>query len=46
MFLLFEICHLLQKKEKKKKQVMALMGSVPRKWSLLCMLDLMQVFFV
>lgn len=29
MFLLFEICHLLQKKEKK-KQVMALMGNVPR----------------
>lgn len=30
MFLLFEICHLLQKMEEKKKQVMALMGNVPR----------------
>lgn len=30
MFLLFEICHLLQKKKEKKKQAMALMGNVPR----------------
>lgn len=30
MFLLFEICHLFQEKKEKKKQVMALMGHVPR----------------